>query len=465
MQNNNIKPENHYDLIIIGAGPGGYVAAEHAAKNGLKTIIFEKEHFGGVCLNKGCIPTKSLLKSAKIFHYIKEAEQFGIIFNKECSFKIDWNKMQNRKKEVVAKLVEGIKFLLKNAKATYVEGYATLIGDHTVEANKELYYGEKIILATGSYPRDLNLPGFKEAKANKIVIDSTDSLMLDEVPKEFGVIGGGVIGVEFAILYAELGSKVTIFQGLDTILELLDKDISKSITEYLIKKGVKILTNVKVKSIKKDRLIYEIDNKEEEYKVDKLLVSVGRVADYSAFKNIDINYDEKNKIVLNQHLQTSKRHIYAIGDVSQQIMLAHVAYKHAIMAVDHIRGWDVKYNLFETPSCIYTYPEVATIGYTEEQLSGVNYISSKIPMSHIGKALADNESFGFVKMLFEKESGKILGCHIIAATASDLISEISLAMQVEATVFDLATTIHPHPTLSEIFYDVAKKAIYENYSK
>ena len=465
MPNKEISVENKFDVIIIGGGPGGYVGGEHAGKNGLKTLVIEKENLGGVCLNKGCIPTKTLLKSAKIFHYIKEANKYGIDIEGDFEFKLNWKQIQTRKDNVVQQLIEGIKFLLKSAKATYIEGEAKLISDHVVAVNGELYHGEKIILATGSTPRYLNLPGFDVAQQKGFVVDSTQALELKEIPKKFTVIGGGVIGVEFALLYNELGSDVTIIQGLDRILEVIDHDLSKTMTDILIKKGIKIITNANVKEIKNKTLHFEVNAKLEKIEIDKLLVSIGRIPDFGSFAEIDLVYNVKKQIVVNKHLQTSKRHIYAIGDVTQQIMLAHVAYKHAVMAVDHILGLNTPYHLIETPWCIYTFPEVAGIGLSEYEIDNKNFVISKMPMTHLGKALADAETDGFIKMIFEKTTGKILGCHMIASTASDLISEISLAMQAEATVFDLAATIHPHPSISEVFYEIAKKAIYDHFSK
>lgn len=463
MKSKLIEEANHYDLIIIGGGPGGYVAAEHAGKHNLKTLVIEKESLGGVCLNKGCIPTKTLLKSAKVLHYLKDAKHYGINIEGNNEFSLDWKAMQENKKEVVDKLVSGVKFIIQNAKAKLIEGTAAMVSDHIVEVNGEKYYGEKIILATGSLPRELDLPGFKEAKTKGIIIDSTDALELNKIPKKLIVIGGGVIGIEFALLYCELGTEVTILQGLDRILEVLDNEISKTMTQILTSKGIKIVTNVKIKSINDKTLSYELDGKTIEKIVDKVLVSVGRVPRYDAFKKIDLVYDERNRIVVNKNLQTSKRHIYAIGDLTQKLMLAHVAYKHAMIAVDHILGKDTPYHLIESPSVIYTYPEVASIGIIERDMNPNESFVTKMPMSHLGKALADHETDGFIKMILDKQTGRIIGCHIIASTASDLISEIAVAMQSEATVFDLAATIHPHPSISEIIYEVAKKALYEDY--
>ncbi|MGL5591503.1 MAG: dihydrolipoyl dehydrogenase [Mycoplasmoidaceae bacterium] len=458
-----IQEENHYDLIIIGGGPGGYVAAEHAGKHNLKTLVIEKEALGGVCLNKGCIPTKTLLKSAKVLHYLKDAKHYGINIEGKNEFSLDWKAMQSNKREVVDKLVSGVKFIIKSSKAKLIEGNATMVSDHVVEVNGEKYYGEKIILATGSLPRELKLPGFKEGKEIGVVIDSTDALELKEIPKKLTVIGGGVIGIEFALLYSELGCEVTILQGLDRILEVLDDEISKTMTDILIKKGIKIITNVKIEYLNGNKLYYELDGKKVEQIVEKVLVSVGRVPRYDAFKKIDLVYDERNRIVVNKNLQTSKGHIYAIGDLTQKLMLAHVAYKHAMIAVDHILGRDIPYLLVESPSVIYTYPEVASIGIIERDMNPNECFVTKMPMSHLGKALADHETDGFIKMILDRKTGRIFGCHIIASTASDLISEIAVAMQSEATIFDLAATIHPHPSISEIIYEVAKKAIYENY--
>lgn len=453
-----------YDLIIIGSGPGGYTAGEYAAKQGLSTLVIEKENLGGVCLNLGCIPTKALLKSAKIFDYILHADKYGIEGISYTKLTLNWDKILSRKNEVVKQLQNGIAGLLKSAKANLIKGHAKIIDDNTIEINKEKIEFSKLIIATGSISRKLNLPGFDAGYKQGLIISSDEALSLKAIPKTFTVIGGGVIGVEFAILYAELGSKVTILQGVDRILELLDKDISKEVTKMMVDKKINIVTNAKIIEFKNKTIHYEIDSKKLSLKSDVTLVSVGRTPNITDIAELNLEI-HNGFIVTNNKMETSKKNIYAIGDCTSKIMLAHVAYKNAMVAVDNILSKVSTYSIDKIPSCIYTFPEVATIGKTEEYLieNNVEYFKAKVMMNHLGKALADGESTGFLKLLVGKKYGEILGCHVIGSTASDIISEISLAMDLECTVYDLSNTIHPHPSISEIIFDASRKIILENF--
>ncbi|WPL41225.1 dihydrolipoyl dehydrogenase [Malacoplasma iowae] len=454
-----------YDLIVIGSGPGGYIAAEYASKQGLSTMIVEKENFGGVCLNKGCIPTKTLLRSSKINEYIKHAIEFGVDGINLENISLNWEKIQSRKNSVISKLQMGIGGLMKMAKVDVVMGNADIVDDHTILVNGEQYSFDKLILATGSEPRKLNLPGFELGYQTKKIMTSDEALNLTSIPKKFTVIGGGVIGVEFALLYAELGSQVTILQGVDRILEVLDKDISNEITKLLLDKGIKIITDIKVLEYSDNKIVYEKDGSRQYDEADVTLVSVGRVPNVELANKLNLNI-ERGFIVTDEHMVTSKPHVYAIGDCTSRIMLAHTAHKNAMVAVDTILGKQNKYVPLKVPSCVYTHPEVASIGYTEEELIDKNipYYKVKTPMSHIGKALADGSyNFGFIKLMVDKKTGEILGCHIIASTASDIIAEIALAMESESTVYELANTVHPHPTVSEAIWESAKKLLMENF--
>lgn len=454
-----------YQLVIIGSGPGGYVAGEYASKQGLHTLVIESDKFGGVCLNKGCIPTKTLLKSSKIIDYVSHASKYGIDGIDINSISLNWNKIQERKNQVVKQLQNGIGGLLKMAKVDVINGKANVLTNNTLEVNGEIIEFEKLIVATGSTPRKLNLDGFEEGYKNNKIITSDEALTLDSIPKKFTVIGGGVIGIEFATLYAGLGSEVTILQGVDRILEVLDNDISKEITSLLQKSNVKILTNVKISKFENNKIYFEHEGETKNIESDITLVSVGRVPTTDCVNNIQIDKANNGSIITNEYMETSIKNIYAIGDCTSKIMLAHTAHKNALVAVDRILGKNNKYDPLKIPSCIYTYPEVASIGKTEEELikENIQYFKAKTPMNHIGKALADGESSGFLKLLVSKECGEILGCHIVASTASDIISEIALAMELEATIYDLTNTIHPHPTVSEIVWETARKIFVENF--
>lgn len=455
-----------YDLIVIGSGPGGYIAAEYAAKQGLHTLIIESDNFGGVCLNKGCIPTKTLLKSSKVLEYLAEANKYGIEGLSKEGISLNWSKIQERKNNVVKQLQNGIGGLLKSAKVEVIKGIATVLSNNTVSVNDTIIEFDKLIVATGSTPRKFtNIPGFEQGYASGKLITSDEALVLSEIPKKLTVIGGGVIGVEFATLYAGLGSQVTILQGVDRILEVLDNDISKEITSLLQKENVNIITNINLVEFKDNNVVYTVNGETKVDDADVVLVSVGRVPTSDCVKQIGINLEKNGSIITNEYMQTSIENIYAIGDCTSRIMLAHTAHKNALVAVDHILNKPNKYEPLKVPSCIYTHPEVASIGYTEEQLieKNIPYYKGKTPMAHIGKALADGESKGFLKLLVGKEYGEILGCHIVATTASDIISEIALAMELEATVYDLTNTIHPHPTISEIVWETAKKILTDNF--
>lgn len=455
-----------YDLVVIGGGPGGYVAAEYAAKQGLHTLIIESDCFGGVCLNKGCIPTKTLLKSSKINEYIHEAEKYGIEGLNLDGISLNWSKIQDRKNKVVKQLQLGVIGLMNSAKVDALKGFAKVINENTLVVNDTEIQFDKLIVATGSSPRKFtNIPGFEEGYNSGKLITSDEALRLPEIPKKFTVIGGGVIGVEFATLYANLGSEVTILQGVDRILEVLDGDVSKEITTLLEKENVKIITNINLVEFKDNKIVYTVNGETFTNEADVTLVSVGRVPTTESVKDLPLEFAPNGSIITDAQMRTSIKNIFAIGDCTSKIMLAHTAHKNAIVAVDTILNKPNKYEPLTVPSCIYTHPEVASVGYTEEQLieKNIKYYKAKTPMLHIGKALADGETKGFLKLLVGQEHGEILGCHIVASTASDIIAEVALAMELEATVYDLTNTIHPHPTISEIVWETARKMLVTNF--
>lgn len=455
-----------YDLVIIGSGPGGYVAAEHAAKHGLKTLCVEAKDFGGVCLNKGCIPTKALLNTSKIKQYVLKADEFGVTGINIDNITLDWPKVIERKNSVVKKLQMGVQGLLKTAKADMLKGEAKIVDQNTISVNDETINFDNLIIATGSVPRKFNLPGFAQGYEEGKVLTSDEVLNLPRIPDKFTVIGGGVIGIEFAILFAELGSKVTILQGVDRILEILDKDISAEVTKLLVSKGVTIHTDVQIQKYENGQVYYTKDGIEQAEDFDYCLVSVGRAPSTEIARNLPIEFAPNGSIITNDKMQTSLKHIYAIGDCTSKVMLAHSAYKNAIVAVDTILNKPSKMDLLKIPSCIYTHPQVATVGYTEEQLKEKNipYYAAKYPFMHLGKALADGKTVGFIKILVSQDCGEILGCHIVGEQASNYISEIALAMENESTIYTLSQTIHPHPTYAEIIWEVARKIIIENFS-
>ncbi|WP_339034032.1 dihydrolipoyl dehydrogenase [Spiroplasma endosymbiont of Cantharis rufa] len=463
---NSTNPENHYEVIVIGAGVGGYVSAIKCAQLGLKTLIIEKGNYGGVCLNIGCIPTKTLLKSAYLYEQItKRADKYGIKVD-VTGVKADWKAIQARKDDVVNKLTTGVKGLLKKNKVTAIEGHAKAIDKNTVSVNGKKYTCDNLIVATGSVPNHFNLPGAKEAIESGWLIDSTGALALTKIPKELVIIGGGVIGIEFACVYKRLGTKVTVLQFLPTILEMLDSDVSKEMTKELLSRGnLEIIYGVNTKSFGKKEVIYEKDGKEYKIKADYCLQSVGRKVITEGFDKIGLEMNERGHINVNEYCETNIDGVYSIGDVTGKMMLAHVASHQGIIAANRIakrlgneHAEDLTMNFDRVPSCIYTYPEVACVGKTEDELkkSGTDYKVYKFPFAAIGKALADGNTGGFVKLICEPKYKQVLGCHIISNTATDMISEITTVMESEATISEIARAIHPHPSLSEAIGEAAE---------
>ena len=455
-----------YDVIVIGAGPGGYLAAEQAAKHGLKTLVVEKDQPGGVCLNVGCIPTKALLKCAKVFEQTLHASAYGIKLPEGAQPTVDWAGVQARKQKIVSTLTNGVKTILKMAKAEYVVGTAEIVDAHTIKVGADTHTGKYLIVATGSRSRALPLPGFKEAMAAGIMVDSTPALSFPEVPKKLVVIGGGVIGIELAMVYRSFGTDVTIVQGLDRILEVLDLDVSKTITSVLTKRGVKIIVNAKITHADGHKLFFEVNGQQQFVEGDYILQSVGRKANDEILAPLNVARGTRGEVIVNGHLQTSVPNVYLIGDAAGQVMLAHYAYHHAMHVIAHITGKNpLPTDPYLTPGCIYIQPEVATVGYTEEQLVAgqIAYVKAKMPMAACGKAVADGMTEGFVKMLACPKTGRILGVHLVSEAASDIIAEIALAMSSHRTVFDLAEAIHPHPTVSEMIAEAAKHLIFNNF--
>lgn len=459
--------EYQYDIIIIGAGPGGYQTAIDATKLGYKILVIEKNELGGVCLNTGCIPTKTLLKSSKTYSSLKKAVELGIDFDLE-SIKLNWSKMLDRKNGIIKKLTGGIEYLFKINKIDFQKGFGNVLDPNTVEVNNQKFTTKYIIAATGSIPRMLNLEGFNESFKTGFVITSTEALSLPKLPKHLVIIGGGVIGIEFAFLYSELNCKVTIIQGLDRILEVLDQEISSIMTDVLKKRGVEIITNAKVLGIENNNTLkFEVNNVVKTLNPDHVLVSVGRTINYNGLEALNLKKNDRNLIEVDEQLRTSVDNVFLVGDAVGKIMLAHVAYKHGNIVLEAISNKKTKIDYLKVPSCIYSHPEVGSVGYTEEQLKQKNilYFKHKISMQALGKALADDSITGFAKLLVGQKYGEILGCHVVAETASDMIAEVALAMESELLVGDLAKAIHPHPTISEVIQDIAKEIYYKHFSK
>jgi dihydrolipoamide dehydrogenase len=456
-----------YNIVVIGSGPGGYVAAIRCAQLGMKVAIIEKyDVLGGTCTNVGCIPSKALLDSSEHYHNAeKNFEAHGIGVK---SLSLDFKKMVERKNGVVKANNDGIAFLMKKNKIDTYYGAGSFVSKNIIavtnsKGEKTEIEGEKIIIATGSKPTQL--PFIKVDK--KRIITSTEALTLTEVPKHLIIIGGGIIGVELGSVYKRLGSKVTVVEFLDKIVPSMDDEVGKELLRVLRKQGVEFMLSTKVTGavVKGKEVTVTAENKageKVELKGDYCLVAVGRVP-YTEGLNLEaagVAKDERGRIAVNDHLETNVAGIYAIGDVVRGAMLAHKAEEEGVLLAELLAGQKphINYNLI--PGVAYTWPEAASVGATEQELKqkGVAYKSGKFPFRALGRARASGDLDGFVKVLAAKETDEILGVHIIGARAADLIIEGVVAMEYRASAEDIARMSHPHPTYTEAFKEACLTA-------
>ena len=465
--------DNNFDVIVIGGGPGGYVCAIRAAQLGLKTACVESRGtLGGTCLNVGCIPSKSLLNMSESYHKAhKEFQSQGIEFS---DLKLNLDKMMSSKNKSVQTLTKGIEFLFKKNKVTYLKGKGVLFSENDVvvyEGEKKTSYKSKnIVLATGSAPS--SLPGIEIDEQN--IVSSTGALEFKEVPKNFAVIGGGVIGLEMASVWSRLGSNVTVLEYLDHITPGMDKEVSSEFLKILTKQGIKFKLSSKVTAVTNKGNQVEVSfekyqtSQKEVLLVDKVLVAVGRKP-YTEGLNLNklgIKKDPQGRIEVNEKLQSSIKNIYAIGDIIKGPMLAHKAEEEGIAVAEIIAGQAGHVNYNTIPGVIYTSPEVAVIGKTEEELKkeNINYKVGKFPFLANSRAKVNNEPDGFVKILAESKTDRVLGVHMIGPHTGDLIAEIGLAMEFGASAEDIARTCHAHPTYTEAVKEAAlaidKRAIH-----
>lgn len=454
---------NMYDLVFLGGGPGGYVGAIHAAQLGLKTAVIEKDKVGGVCLHQGCIPTKALLRSAEIFRNTIESIQFGII-TEGASY--DFSKVQSRKQNVVDQLHKGIEFLFKKNNVELIHGYGRILAasdDLDVQqlevekenGEKEMVLTKKILIGTGSRPK--MLPGVTIDGEN--IMTSNEALEMNSLPKSVIIIGGGVIGLEWASMLRDFGVEVTVIEFLPRILPLEDEEISKEMTRVMKKRKIKIHTSTAVlpETIRMTEHQVELDAKNGEqilhFKAEKVLVSVGRQANIEEIGLEHVNVKvEKGVIPVDEYFQTTHPDIYAIGDVIGRLQLAHVASHEAVIAVDHIAGKNPEpIDYLAIPRATFTRPEVASLGLAENEAKeqGYDVKVGKFQLRGNGKALIYGEVDGFIKFVTDKNTGKILGVHMMGPHVTDMITETALAKVVGATASQIGHTVHPHPTLSE----------------
>lgn len=439
-----------YEVAVIGAGPGGYETAIKAAQLGKKTCIVEDTYFGGTCLNVGCIPTKTLIKSANVLDTVKHAADFAVEGVDLAALRVDMGKLQKRKQKVVSTLVGGVKGLLRGNKVEILEGKASFADPHTLTVGDKRVTAETVIIATGS---SVFMPPFIALEGENQLLTSTEALALDHLPASVTVIGGGVIGVEFAYLLSKLGSKVTVLELMDHILPMVDPEVSALAQKRLEKAGVAFHLGSKVSKVKDNTVYYECNGAQEQVKADAVLMAVGRTPNTEGLnaEGIGLEFDRK-AIKTDLRLRTNIPNIYAIGDVNGKAMLAHTASHEGMVALANLCGHEEEMNYDRIPSCIYLEPEIACIGLTEAQARekyGDRLKIGRFNMAANGKSMVEGDSDGLFKVIVEAETGEILGVHLYGQHVTDMIGEISAAMTAEATAEEIIGSIHPHPTVNE----------------
>lgn len=433
------------DLIIIGSGPGGYRAAEHAASLGITVTIIEESQLGGTCLNCGCIPTKTLARNAEILDTLAKADTFGL---SQLSFTLDFNRVMERKNQVVETLRNGVATLLSAPGITVVQGTGRFTSNRTVMVGDEEYSATNIIIATGSKPKMLPIPGID----NKKVVTSTELLNINEVPRRLCIVGAGVIGMEFASIFNSLGSEVTVVEYLKECLPALDSDIAKRLRQSIAKKGVNFIMQAGVQAITDEGVAYERKGKPGVVEADVILMATGRAPRTEGLCLDAINIaTNKSGIITDDDMQTNVKGIYAIGDVNGRTMLAHAATYQGLHVVNKIVGREDNIRLDIIPAAVFTHPEAASVGLTEDscKAQGIDYKIKKGYYRANGKALAMDEPDGMVKLIIGSDD-KIIGCHLYGAHSADLVQEVSALMAMDATASRLADLVHVHPTLNEI---------------
>ena len=447
-----------FDVVVLGAGPGGYVAAIRAAQLGLKTAIIEKDSVGGVCLNWGCIPSKSLLRNAEVLNLVNNAEEFGIRFE---NLTYDFSKAISRSREVVDKLTSGVQYLLNKNQVELIEGTGKLIEPHEIEIleNNRKFTSDNIIIATGARQRDIDSMPID----HQIVINSRDALSMSEIPDDITIIGAGATGVEFAHIYRSYGAKVTLVEMMDRIIPNEDSEISDLLRKSFAEREIDIKVGVTVKSIQASNgtaLVTLVANGEEHLITsDKVLVAVGVQpnTDGIGLEGAGITTD-KGFISIGENMETNVSGVYAIGDVTGKMLLAHVATAQAVTAIEYIAGLNpapIDYDLL--PRAIYCEPQVASFGMTEAQARnhGIEIQIGRFPFSASGKAVALGHTEGIIKLVIDPEIGEILGAHMIGPEVTELLAELSMTKLLEGTTTELGWLVHPHPTISETLKEAA----------
>ncbi|WP_287665188.1 dihydrolipoyl dehydrogenase [Bacteroides sp.] len=444
----------NFDIAIIGGGPAGYTAAERAGANGLKAVLFEKKAIGGVCLNEGCIPTKTLLYSAKILDSVKAASKYGVSAE---SPSFDLSKIMSRKDKTVKMLTGGVKMTVNSYGVTIVEKEAFIEGEKDgqihISCSGETYFVKYLLVCTGSDTVIPPIPGLSETA----YWTSKEALEVKQLPKTLAIIGGGVIGMEFASFFNSMGVKVHVVEMMAEILGVMDKEISGMLRSEYTKRGVTFYLNTKVVEVNPHGVVIEKDGKTSTIEAEQLLLSVGRKANLSGVGLDKLNIELlRNGVKVDEHLLTSHPRVYACGDITGYSLLAHTAIREAEVAINHILGVEDRMNYECVPGVVYTNPEVAGVGKTEEELikQGIPYRVSKLPMAYSGRFVAENEQGNGLCKLIQDEKGKIIGCHMLGNPVSELIVIAGIAIQKGYTVEEFQKTVFPHPTVGEIYHEI-----------
>ena len=444
----------NFDIAIIGGGPAGYTAAERAGANGLKAVLFEKKAIGGVCLNEGCIPTKTLLYSAKILDSVKAASKYGVSAE---SPSFDLSKIMSRKDKTVKMLTGGVKMTVNSYGVTIVEKEAFIEGEKDgqihISCGGETYFVKYLLVCTGSDTVIPPIPGLSETA----YWTSKEALEVKQLPKTLVIIGGGVIGMEFASFFNSMGVKVHVVEMMAEILGVMDKETSGMLRSEYTKRGVTFYLNTKVVEVNPHGVVIEKDGKTSTIEAEQLLLSVGRKANLSGVGLDKLNIELlRNGVKVDEHLLTSHPRVYACGDITGYSLLAHTAIREAEVAINHILGVEDRMNYECVPGVVYTNPEVAGVGKTEEELikQGISYRVSKLPMAYSGRFVAENEQGNGLCKLIQDEKGKIIGCHMLGNPVSELIVIAGIAIQKGYTVEEFQKTVFPHPTVGEIYHEI-----------
>ena len=444
-----------FDLLVVGGGPGGYLCAERAAQGGMKVALIEKKALGGTCLNEGCIPTKTLLNSSKMYRHATESESFGVTVT---GVTYDHAKVVERKNKVVKTLVSGVGATMNANGVTVISGEAVISGradeGFAVQANGTTYIGRRLAIASGSETVIPPVPGLKEGLASGFVVTNREVLNLTELPKNLVVIGGGVIGLEMAYYFASVGTQVTVIEMMPKIAGATDPEICKVLTDAFEKRGMTFKLSCKVLEVKADAVVYEEDGQQKTLACDKVLLSAGRRPATAGIglENLGLQMD-RAAIVTDRHMCTTVQNVYAIGDCNGKSMLAHTAYREAEVAVNHMLGKPDEMRYDVIPAVIYTDPEVASVGLSREaaEAQGMTVKEVKLPMSYAGRYLAEtNGGKGFIKLVVDTDKNRLVGCHMVGSYASEIIMTATMMVDTELNPERLKKFVFPHPTVAEI---------------